>query len=144
MAITSVTAPQWGDLEHTFINCVVTTDNTGTEQLPFTASPNDIEPSGQQVFQDCVNGVYGAIAPYTPPPPPVPVTPTAQQNKQFAIIALQATDWVAEPDVVNPPVGPRLVNQQAFLEYRGELRTIAVYPQAGFLNWPVKPTEQWA
>lgn len=70
MAITSVTAPQWGDLEHTFINCVVTTDNTGTEQLPFTASPNDIEPSGQQVFQDCVNGVYGAVAPYTPPPPP--------------------------------------------------------------------------
>ena len=93
---------------------------------------------------DCVAGVYGPVAPYVSPVPTPSEPPTADQNKQLAVKLLQQTDWANQPDVVNPPSGPKLLNQTAFLNYRATLRQIAVYPQAGFLNWPTKPAEQWA
>lgn len=34
--------------------------------IPFTASPNDIEDHGRAIYQACVNGQFGHIAPYIP------------------------------------------------------------------------------
>ena len=41
--------------------------------LPFTASPNDPEPHGRQLYADLAEGKHGPIAPYTPPPPRAPI-----------------------------------------------------------------------
>lgn len=78
-ALTSLTNPQWVNLEHTTINCDITTSQFGNEVLPFTASPDDVEPHGRAIFADIVAGVYGQIAEYAPSPEPVqPVTEGAQ------------------------------------------------------------------
>ena len=45
------------------IDCIVTIDGIG--DVPFTASPNDSEAHGREVFQRIINGEFGAIAPYT-------------------------------------------------------------------------------
>jgi hypothetical protein len=72
------------------------------------------------------------------------VTPTADQNKTKAEKLLSDTDWVNQPDVVNPSVNPHLLNPADFISYRAALRSIAVNPQAGDLVWPEKPQEQWS
>jgi hypothetical protein len=74
---------------------------------------------------------------------PEPVT-SASQNKVTAIKRLAATDWVNEPDVIDPNVNPHLLNHADFITYRAALRTIAVNPQPGVLVWPTKPQEQWS
>ena len=68
--LTSLSNPVWADAEHTMIDCVITTSQFGDEQLPFTASPTDVEPHGRALYADIVAGKYGAIGEYVPPPPP--------------------------------------------------------------------------
>lgn len=143
--ITSVSNPRWADEQQTIIDCIITTEATGDEQLPFTASPSDTEPSGRKVFEDCVAEVYGPVAAYSPPPePPAPPPPSADQNRTKAIAALQQTDWTVQPDVGSADADPRLLNQADFIAYRSALRRIAVNPQPGHLTWPSKPAEVWS
>lgn len=65
--ITSVSNPKWADSAHTAIDCEITTSQFGAELLPFTASPHDVEPHGQQIYADALAGKYGPIAAYVPP-----------------------------------------------------------------------------
>lgn len=142
--IDSVKSPIWADPDNTLINVLITTSTTGVQELPFTASSNDTEEIGRQIYQQCIDGLYGPIAPYIPPQPlPVP-PPTAEQNKQTAMTLLQQTDWVVLSDVDNPTLNPHLLNKADFVSYREALRQIAVYPEPGVLEWPTKPNEQWS
>jgi hypothetical protein len=60
--LTSLSNPYWANAEHTAINCEITTSQFGKEVLPFTASPNDCEAHGRQIFADLIAGKYGPIA----------------------------------------------------------------------------------
>ena len=67
-----------------------------------------------------------------------------QANKQQASNLLSATDWTAIPSVADPAQSnPYLANQAAFLEYRNQLRAIAVNPPVVVQSWPVEPDEVW-
>lgn len=67
-----------------------------------------------------------------------------QANKQQASQLLSATDWTAIPSVADPAQSnPFLANQAAFLEYRNQLRQIAVNPPVVVSSWPVEPDEVW-
>jgi hypothetical protein len=74
---------------------------------------------------------------------PIPV-PTAAENKATAMQLLASTDWVNEPDVINPDINPHLLNQAAFITYRSQVRPIAINPTAGILNWPIEPISEWS
>lgn len=76
-------------------------------------------------------------------PLPTPA-PTAEQNKTMATVLLGKTDWVNEPDVYDPASTPHLLNRQEFLDFRAQVRVIAVTPVAGNLNWPTMPIAQWS
>lgn len=66
------------------------------------------------------------------------------QNKAQAMIMLQATDWTTIPDVGNSTVStPYLVNVQEFIDYRNQVRAIAVNPPVTVSEWPEVPAEQW-
>jgi len=109
--------------------------------IPFTASPNDVEQLGRDLYAEAIAGEFGPIAAYVPPPPHIN---TASDNKANAVARLYATDWVNEPDVYDPANTPHLVNRQEFLTYRAWVRNIAVTPVAGNLDWPTEPTAVWA
>ena len=66
--------------------------------------------------------------------PPVPYVPTADENKATATQLLSATDWTTIADVAN---------QGEFITYRNQVRQYAIYPQAGNIDWPVVPQENW-
>ncbi|MGI9143507.1 MAG: hypothetical protein ACR2IJ_10000 [Fluviibacter sp.] len=67
-----------------------------------------------------------------------------QANKQQASQLLSATDWTSIPSVADPAQSnPYLANQNAFFEYRNQLRQIAVNPPVVVDPWPTEPDEVW-
>ena len=68
------------------------------------------------------------------------------QNKAQAANLLSQTDWTAIPSVADPAQSnPYLTNQNAFFEYRNQVREIAVNPPTTpVTNWPVLPPEVWS
>ena len=76
------------------------------------------------------------------PVPPSP--PSAESNKQTAILLLQQTDWTQIPSVSDPALSnPYLANKNAFDIYRNSVRQYALNPVAGDITWPTIPTEVW-
>ena len=66
------------------------------------------------------------------------------ENKQNASAILSATDWTAIPSVSDPTQSnPFLANQNAFFEYRNQLRQIAWNPPVVVNTWPTEPDEVW-
>jgi hypothetical protein len=63
----TVSDPVWANQEHTIVNVTLTDKITG-QQFEFSANPLDPEPYGRQIYQNCIDGVYGPIAPYVPTP----------------------------------------------------------------------------
>ena len=57
------------------------------EPVPFTASPNDCEPHGVELYTRAMAGEFGPIAPYVEPP----ITPVQKQAEARAY--LNSTDW---------------------------------------------------
>jgi len=66
--IQTVTDPIYANEAGTAINCMVKFEEFPTA-LPFTASPNDPEEYGRQLYANLVAGVYGPVAPYVKPVP---------------------------------------------------------------------------
>ena len=65
MKITNVTNPAWANAEHTMVNATVTHSEFGVIQ--FSASPDDVEAHGREIFADAVAGKFGVIAEYVAP-----------------------------------------------------------------------------
>jgi hypothetical protein len=61
----TISNPIWVNQENTIINCTLTEKTTG-QQFEFSANPLDSEAYGRQLYEDCINGVYGPIDPYQP------------------------------------------------------------------------------
>ena len=66
MKITNVKAPVWANAEHTLLDVILETDVFG--EIPFSASPDDVEAHGREIFADAVAGKFGVIAEYVAPP----------------------------------------------------------------------------
>ena len=103
--------------------------------VPFTASPDDCEEHGRQLWAILSNG---DVAPYVPlPPPPPPPPPTTEQLAAQARAErdrlLAASDWTQLPDVHE-------ATRAAWAEYRQALRDVP--QQDGFpltITWPERP-----
>ena len=88
---------------------------------------------------DCCLAVWTVANTPVPPSPP-----TAEGNKQNAIILLQQTDWTTIPDVSDPTKSnPYLSNVNDFVTYRNAVRQYAINPVAGNITWPALPQEVW-
>lgn len=79
-----------------------------------------------------------------------PSTPTINeikaQNKLKASSLLSETDWAAIPTIADPQYSnPYLMNQSDFLNYRNQLRAIAINPPETLVEtWPTKPATIWS
>ncbi len=60
--ILSVRDPRWSSADKQTIDCWIRT-NTQQQELPFTASPDDPEPHGRDIYTRCVAGEFGPIKP---------------------------------------------------------------------------------
>lgn len=57
--------PQWANAANTLIDCEIEHPVYGV--IPFTASPDDVEDHGREIFARCVAGEFGTVADYVPP-----------------------------------------------------------------------------
>ena len=64
--VLSVREPVWANAQHTAIDCRLHI-SAYSEELPFTASPNDVEEHGREIFRKCMIGEFGEILPYITP-----------------------------------------------------------------------------
>lgn len=69
--------PIWSNPNHTTIDLIIKWEDFN-EEFPFTASPNDCEQHGREIYAAAVRGDYGPIEEYVAPPP-IP-EPTPQQK----------------------------------------------------------------
>ncbi|AWH15046.1 tail fibers protein [Aeromonas phage 85AhydR10PP] len=67
IVIVGASAPSWGNEEKTAINLKVMFEHSGHEVIPFTATPDDTEEHGRELFTRAKFGEYGEIAPYSGP-----------------------------------------------------------------------------
>jgi len=69
LTVVSVSNPEYADSGSTTINCDVVWNNGKNDlpAMPFTATANDIEQHGVDLFNSLINGAYGAISPYVHP-----------------------------------------------------------------------------
>lgn len=99
--------------------------------IPFTASQNDPEQHGRDIFA----AVQNSAAPYVPPPPPSEEEVMAEQAAEIRAKRnglLSTSDWTQMPDAP--------VDQAAWATYRQALRDIP--QQDGFptdVVWPTEP-----
>jgi hypothetical protein len=65
--------PVYNNIEGTAINLIVKWEEF-TEEMPFTAMPNDPEPWGVDLYNRAKAGEFGEVAPYVPVPEDQPTT----------------------------------------------------------------------
>jgi len=121
-------------LENTLVVNIVVSDNVYAQQQGWVELVGDAS-----IGWTYVNGEFI-------PPAPIPPTPEEiqAQNKVQAESLLQATDWTCTVDINNPQYSnPYLGNQDAFLEYRSQVRQIAVNPPTTPAVFPEVPKEVW-
>lgn len=119
--------PVWANPENTLIDCEIEHSKYGW--IPFTASPNDTEQHGRDIFSVLSQNYVGAY-----------VAPPAPTNEELAAFVrdernklLSATDWTQASDV------PQSI-KDLYTPYRQALRNVP--QQNGFpvsVNWPVAP-----
>ena len=126
--------PKWVDKAHTSIDLTVRFEEID-EDLPFHATPFDVEEHGRDIFERAKKGEFGEIAEWIPP-----TTEELAANARGQRDAL-----LSELDSI---VGNPLrwasfseTQQTTWANYRQAL--LDVPQQAGFpntINWPTKPT----
>lgn len=79
-------------------------------------------------------------------PPGPTVDEIKSQNKEKASLFLSETDWTAIPTITDLQYSnPYLMNQSDFLNYRNQLRAIAINPPETLVEvWPTKPDAVWS
>ena len=88
--ILSVREPVWANAQQTLINCWVRT-TAWSEELPFTADPNDDREHGSEIFRMCVDGEFGEISPYI----------VSEQTKNYDVPVIEPKWMKAWPEVHN-------------------------------------------
>lgn len=62
MKITSAKNLVWNDAQHTSFDCLVTLEEFGEAELPFTCRADDSEAHAQALWATAMNGDYGVLA----------------------------------------------------------------------------------
>jgi hypothetical protein len=141
MKVNNVKNPKWADFNHSVIECEVDFEELDETYVSFGAVASGDVDHTHEIFSRCIAGEFGAVAAYVPSPPYIR---TPLENKTEAERRLVATDWVNQPDVYDPASTPHLTNRDAYLTYRSAIRSIAVSPTEGTLEWPTEPTAVWS
>lgn len=58
--------PFWSNTEKTSIDLIIKWDKFPNE-LPFTASPDDCEAHGREIYEAAINGQFGQVKEYPTP-----------------------------------------------------------------------------
>jgi hypothetical protein len=130
MNYTEVTNLKWADAATSLIAADVTFEEIGT--VSFTASPNDPEEHGREIFARASAGEFGSIAPY--------IRNIEAEWNMIRMIRNQlisASDWTQFPDAQTNLSEEK---KTAWATYRQTLRDLTEnYSDPKDVVWPEKP-----
>ena len=106
------------------------------EIMPFTANATDPEEHGVSIYNDIVNGKYGAIGDYVPPTP-LTTEQLLNRARNQRDILLTKSDILVLPDRWATYTEER---QTALSTYRQALRDITTQSDPSNIVWPTLPT----
>ncbi|MNG07263.1 hypothetical protein D3C84_905550 [compost metagenome] len=104
------------------------------EPVPFTASPDDVEPHGRWLFALARDGVFGPVAEYVPPTPLEVAArdnpPARRRSMELATKQAQHFNMMGEPE-----------QAAAWRGYYRELHALEQAPEWPQVEqWPTAPT----
>lgn len=101
MKIEYVKNPQWANSEQTVINVIVKFGEI-EQEIPFTASKDDIELHGIELFYRALQGDFGIISEYVLSPP---LVPQSIQNRQAKLALLSVGLFKRAEEIINSMEG---------------------------------------
>lgn len=104
----------WANAEQTAINCEINHPDYGW--IPFTASPNDPEEHGRNIYAACLAGDHGPVAAYVAPPPAPVVIPSEVTMRQ-ARLALLGIGKLGDVDAALASITDAAQRQAAQIEW---------------------------
>ncbi len=128
MNIITAHGSSWQNPAHTAI--LLTVDFEGLGPIPFSATPDDTEAHGRDLYARALAGEFGPVAECVAPVLPLL---TGDQVRSRRNTLLSACDWTQLPDA--PEAG-----RATWATYRQALRDVTA--QAGFpgaVEWPEQP-----
>lgn len=147
--------PRWANAERTAIDLVVTFEGPMAVlgEVPFTASPDDPEEHGRELFLQAQAGDFGPIKPATGAYIKATIEAELEQRLQEATTNIQraeariaALEDVGALGLLTEAAGKRHdyanLELKAWRQYRASLMLVpdvAGYPS--HVNWPTEPTQ---
>jgi len=129
---------KWGNISRTQLECMITFPTHGAE-LPFTATANDIEAHGREIFERATKGDFGSIEDYDGP------GLTRDLDKEWGDFRKKRNQLLKESDFSQfPDIQETLTDDEKFAwkHYRALLRNIPNSvrdPAEAFLVLPQRP-----
>ena len=135
---------KYSSADNSTIDCIIdvrlTAGNEEITEIPFTASPDDTEAYGRQLYADLVAGKFGKVAPYVEP----------ELTKEEIITAAEAklSQLITEADNVIAPLERAVKHNMATDEDKAQLDAWERYSvllsrvdtnKAPDIEWPDKP-----
>lgn len=117
-----------------------TVSNTGWIEFSGSSQPNQIINTLPSWGTDSMNAWASAHAIATAPPTTEQLIANCKNQAQAL---LSSTDWTEIPSVTNTSNPQYLLNSDAFIAYRVQIRALAINPVAN-PTFPTLPTEQWS
>lgn len=147
--VNSVRNVKWADYNQTRIDMEVDFDELDEVFVPFTATPDDVEPHGVTLYNNAINGDYGTIGAFEPPS-----NITGEEAMEY--LRHTRTKLLEDTDFIEIPTKWASLTadeQTSWTTYRNALRDLpANYPNAemqwnadySILSWanvtfPTKP-----
>lgn len=142
--------PKWANIQKTEIDLEVDFDELDEVYVPFTASQNDPEAHGVELYNNAVSGMYGEIGDFDPPANVV-------GEKAMDLLRIDRNAKLSETDYIEMPTKWATLSDEqkaSWSEYRNALRDLpANYPNAEKrwnddytgtywhnVEWPIKPS----
>ena len=119
--------------DNSIIDCEAKFVGYPDEWLSFTASPNDVEQHGKDIFANAENGDYGEVSAYEHPSLEQELREIRDERNRL----LLESDWTQNADVPQ-------ATKDNWITYRQELRDLTngidTAAKARNITWPTKPS----
>jgi len=134
MIVEYASCPKWADEVHKRIDMTVKFSHINHD-VEFTATVDDNEKHGRELFERAIVGEFGDIADYVPPPPPTPPSTeelaTRARSERDRLLAL--TDWTQAADIPQS-------TKDKWVPYRQALRDVPAQEDFPIIIlWPQAP-----
>lgn len=139
MKYTAVKKPVFANSQQTLIDCIVKFSGFD-KAVPFTASQSDTEEHSRQIFDDCLAGKYGEVAPYEYDPAIDIMASEAEKVSRLAVVSAVTENWRTQLALGIITDEDRKI-LTVWMLYAQELQAVNTQRPISDIQWPEVPAD---